>query len=99
MADAEGKLMTKLSSPNRDGGPLLSQTIITDGQWHRIGLVWDGSNRTLCVDGVAAAEDTQSDLTASAGGLYIGVGKDYATGTFWSGLIDDVRIYNRAVRS
>jgi hypothetical protein len=30
-------------------------------------------------------------------GLYIGVGKDYASGTFFSGLIDDVRIYNRAV--
>ena len=31
-------------------------------------------------------------------GLYIGVGKDYAPGSFFSGLIDDVRIYNRAVK-
>jgi hypothetical protein len=36
-------------------------------------------------------------LETSGGGLYIGVGKDYAPGTFFSGLIDDVRIYNRAV--
>lgn len=28
--------MKELSSPNRDGGPLLSPTIVTDGQWHRI---------------------------------------------------------------
>ncbi|MHC4539407.1 MAG: LamG-like jellyroll fold domain-containing protein [Planctomycetota bacterium] len=37
-------------------------------------------------------------LAASSGSLYIGVGKDLAPGTYFSGLIDDVRIYNRAVR-
>jgi hypothetical protein len=30
-------------------------------------------------------------------GLYIGAGKAMAPGTYFSGLIDDVRIYNRAV--
>jgi hypothetical protein len=43
------------------------------------------------------AEDTQTALLSSDRGLYIGVGKDYSPGTFFSGLIDDVRIYNRAV--
>jgi serine/threonine protein kinase len=98
MADAEGKLMTELSSPNWDPDPLQSQTIITDGQWHRIGLVWDGSRRMLYVDGVVAAEDTQSALPNSGNGLYIGTGKNMEPGTFFSGLIDDVRIYKRAVR-
>ena len=51
----------------------------------------------LCVDGVTVAEDMQNDLEASAGGLYVGVGKNYTPGTFFSGLIDDVRIYNRAI--
>jgi len=95
---AEGKLMTELMSPSRDGIALQSQTIITDGQWHRIGLVWDGSRRSLYVDGVVAAEDTQSALPSSGNGLYIGTGKNMEAGTFWSGLIDDVRIYSRAVR-
>jgi hypothetical protein len=31
------------------------------------------------------------------GGLYIGAGKNLEPGTFWSGLIDDVRIFNRAI--
>ncbi|MHC4537823.1 MAG: LamG-like jellyroll fold domain-containing protein [Planctomycetota bacterium] len=31
-------------------------------------------------------------------GLYIGTNKAMEAGTFFSGLIDDVRIYNRAVR-
>jgi hypothetical protein len=51
----------------------------------------------LFVDGVSVAEDIQSSLGFFSSGLYIGVGKDYASGTFFSGLIDDVRIYNRAV--
>ncbi|HCO97044.1 MAG TPA: fibronectin type III, partial [Phycisphaerales bacterium] len=63
----------------------------------RIGLVWDGSNRTLYVDGVVVAEDTQPSLDGSQMGLYIGTGKGMESGTYFSGLIDDIRIYNRAV--
>ncbi|MHC4582854.1 MAG: hypothetical protein ACYS14_15490 [Planctomycetota bacterium] len=36
-------------------------------------------------------------MEASGSGLYIGVGQDYAAGTLFSGLIDDIRIYSRAV--
>jgi N-acetylneuraminic acid mutarotase len=95
--DAEGNLTTELAGPGRNSGPLMSQTIITDGTWHRIGIVWDGSHRMLYVDGVSVAEDIQNSLGYFSSGLYIGVGKDYASGTFFSGLIDDVRIYNRVV--
>jgi len=98
--DTEGKLMTELKSagrPNR--GPLLSDATITDGDWHRIGLVWDGSYRRLSVDGAEVACDAESlsGLENASSSLYIGVGEDYAAGTFFSGLIDDVRIYNRVV--
>jgi len=89
--------MTKLISPGRYGKPLQSQTNITDGQWHRIGFVWDSSIRTLYVDDVIVAEDTQPDLGGSDNGLYIGCGKTMESGTFWSGLIDDVRIYDVAL--
>jgi hypothetical protein len=92
-----GYLMTEVKGPGRSAGPLLSETTITDGQWHRIGFVWDGSNRTLCVDGVVVAEDTQDNLESSSNGLYIGTGKAMEPGTYFSGLIDDIRIYNRAV--
>ena len=97
LLDSEGNLMTELKSSDQLADPLISETVITDGQWHRIGLVWDGSTRILCVDGFKVAEDTQPGLESSANSLYIGVGKDYAAGTYFSGLIDDVRIYNRAV--
>jgi hypothetical protein len=94
----EGNLMTELQGFGRSAGPLSSQTVVTDGDWHRIGFVWDGSNRTLYVDNVAVAEDTQNGLKSSDNGLHIGTGKSMEPGSFWSGLIDDVRIYNRAVR-
>jgi len=93
----EGNLMTELKGTGSDGTELLSQTIITDDNWHRIGLVWDGSHRKLYVDGLAVAEDTLANLEVSENRLYIGTGKDRKPGSFWSGLIDDVRIYNRAV--
>jgi hypothetical protein len=65
--------------------------------WHRIGFVLDGSHRMLYVDDVAVAEDEQTNLAASENGLYIGTGKAMEPGSFWSGLIDDVRIYDRVI--
>jgi hypothetical protein len=97
---SEGKLRTSLLRPA--GGriapqPLISEIIITDGNWHRVGFVWDGSNRILYVDDLEVAKDTQSELGASAAGLYIGSGKNLEPASYFSGLIDDVRIYNRAI--
>jgi hypothetical protein len=94
----DGTLMTELKGSGRSGKSLTSPAVITDDAWHRVAFVWDGSNRSLYVDGIEVARDTQASLVASAGGLYLGVGSTLAPGTFWSGLIDDVRIYNRAVK-
>ncbi len=84
--------------PVCDIGPMpWSDGIITDAAWHRVGVTWDGASRRLYVDGVLVAEDTQDGLADSPGGLILGCGKNMTSDTFWSGLIDDVRIYNRAV--
>jgi len=97
VANTEGYLMTDLKATGRSGGPLHSQAFITDGDWHRIGFVWDGFNRSLYVDDILSAEDTQDDLESSNSGMYIGTGKLMTPGTYFSGLIDDLRIYNRVV--
>lgn len=94
---AQGCLMTELCASGRGAGPLLSGMLIADGEWHRIGFAWDGSYRTLYVDDILVAEDTQAGLGNSVGGLYIGRGNNPPAGTFFSGLIDDVRIYNRVI--
>ena len=96
-ADHLGTLMTELTVAGRDSCSLGSEAIITDGNWHRIGFVWDGAYRRLYVDGVLVAEDAQDHLDISVNGLYFGTGKLMESGTFFSGLIDDIRIYNRVV--
>jgi hypothetical protein len=93
---SEGSLKTELKGTNRWSQSLTSEIIITDGNWHHIGLTWDGSNRTLYVDDVAVITDTQKSLGSSSEGLHIGAAYNLDTGKFWSGLIDDVRIFNRA---
>jgi len=98
MADpSDGRLMTELGA-DADGSELVSETTITDGNWHRVGFTWDASICRLYVDDVLVAEDTQTGLASSYGRHYIGRGKDPAPETFFTGLIDDVRIYNRAVK-
>ena len=56
------------------------------------------STSTLTGLVVIVAQDTQNGLEGSFNGLYIGCGKNMQPGTYFSGLIDDVRIYNRAVK-
>ncbi len=101
---SDGNLMTGLM-PYQVGRtvifPLESQSLITDGQWHHVGFIWDGSYRSLYVDGTEVAKDTNpitlAPLVFANGGMYIGAGKTLDAGTFFSGLIDDVRIYNVAL--
>jgi serine/threonine protein kinase/Tol biopolymer transport system component len=100
MVGAEGKLVTEFGSSNGANNALLSETVITDGKWHRIGFVWDGSYRHLYVDGAEVASDAEPlpGLESGEGSVYIGAGNGIQPDSLWSGLIDDVRIYNRAVR-
>ena len=97
---SQGKLMTSLWDGNRFTRPLVSEFVITDGEWHHIGVMWDGSRRHLYVDGAEVAIDpgTLAKLVSSDGGLYLGAAKTLTAAEFWSGLIDDVRIYDRAVK-
>jgi len=93
-----GMLTTDLmSSDRKNGKSLTSSAFVIDDQWHRVALVWDGTNRALHMDGVEVARDTQPNLAASGAILQIGTGKNGAPTPFWTGVIDDVRIYNRVV--
>jgi hypothetical protein len=103
-ADAlDGKLMTGLRPPDTRSPtpPIVSDFVITDGLWHHVGIVVTSRGvRSLYVDGMRVAADTKGViLPFSNGGLYIGAGKNLDAGTFFSGLIDDVRIYDVAMRT
>ncbi len=95
---SDGRLMTELVGSGRFPRPLLSEMTITNGNWHHIGLVWDGYSRTLYIDGVNAAQDTLNSIEGKDNGLYFGVGATLDAASFFSGLIDDIRIFDVAVR-
>ncbi len=72
-------------------------TPVDDEQWHHIGWVYDGTMNYLYVDGeVDATEESTGQITVSSFPLWIG-DNSQATGRFWTGLIDDVLIFNRAL--
>ena len=92
--DAAGALMSTVTFPSP---AVTSDVVITDGLWHRVGLVSDGSGVSLYVDDVEVARSDTSPAIPARGDLQIGAGKYLEAGIFWSGLIDDVQIYDRAV--
>ena len=98
-ADASyGRLITRLMHPPFD--PLLSEAVITDDQWHHVGLVYDleGLRRYLYVDGAQVAGDTDPvGGVGSNGGLYFGAGQMLEPGSLFSGLIDDIGIYDEVL--
>ncbi len=94
---------TNASSPARIGMFDLSPsyadgtTIITDGTWHHVVVVWDGSYYKVYVDGKLdiAPVSTTGTRTTNAGNLTIGAregGSHYTNGT-----IDEVAVYNRSL--
>ena len=90
---ADGSLVTGLMLSNL---PLDSDTVITNDEWHEVGLEWDGEHRHLLVNGEEVAVDEMAlPALDCTGWLNIGTGKDMEPGSFWSGLIDDVRVYEK----
>ena len=49
------------------------------------------------MDGVEVAGETATGLEPASEGLYIGAGGNLESGSFFSGLIDDVRVYETAL--
>ncbi|UCG49051.1 MAG: LamG domain-containing protein [Phycisphaerales bacterium] len=98
-ADSSGALMTALLFPGRTGYPLMSQFHITDGNWHHIGIVWDGSRRHLYADGADVSTDFMDIPAPEAadGAMYFAAAPALEAHCFWNGLIDDLRIYDRAL--
>jgi hypothetical protein len=101
---ADGALRTNPRTPEVTGrnakpaGPsLTSSTVVTDSDWHLVAFVRESNERILYVDDTEVARDTAETLEPVLGGLYIGASSAMEPADFFSGLIDDVRIYNVAV--
>ena len=79
------------------GNYLYGVTPVDDDKWHHVGAVYDGVTFYLYVDGkLDASEESTGNIAVSSYPLLIGENAE-ATGRFWTGLIDEVMIYNRAL--
>lgn len=82
---------------------VFSSTSISSNSWHQATVINNSSNIFLYVDGILAGQ-TQTPYILNANGAISGkpviIGNDPSGGNrFFTGKIDDVRIYNRALTS
>jgi hypothetical protein len=82
------------------GGAHVSLTAaqaLPPGTWTHVAATYDGATLRLYVNGVLASSRPRTgEVGVSGGALRIG-GNNAWTGEFFAGLIDDVRVYNRAL--
>jgi prepilin-type N-terminal cleavage/methylation domain-containing protein len=74
---------------------LTSATTINTGTWYHAVMAYTGSSATLYINGAAESTDSSGVIVSNTNIVYIAMaigGKQY-----FDGLIDDVRIYNRAL--
>jgi hypothetical protein len=71
--------------------------IVTGGEWHHYAATYDGAEGKIYIDGVLdVTSPGTGQINLSSSDLYIGENSG-ATGRFLHGLMDDVRIYSRAL--
>ena len=70
-----------------------------DGQWHHVLVKKNGSAGEMWVDGELVGISTNVRTVFSSGPLLVGysLSSDSFQRKYWSGKIDDIRIYNRAL--
>ncbi len=78
-------------------GDLLGNKVVADGQWHHVAGVLDGTKMSIYVDGALDAWAASSpNISVNDYSVHIGANAQ-AEDRLFRGLIDDVRIYDRAL--
>ncbi len=67
---------------------------LTNGNWHMVVAEFDGTTRSLYVDGTLAGSDTPTGHNATLADFRIG---DTNSTEYFNGSIDEVLVYNRAL--
>ena len=76
-----------------------STSALTTGAWHHVAVTLSGSTGTLYVDGGQAGQNTGMTLHPSSLGTttQTWIGRSQFSDPYLNGLVDDFRIYNRAL--
>lgn len=85
---------------NAGGWVYLAGTISLTADFHHVAMVYDGSNMKLYVDGKFDTQQGESDILSDGNCMTIGAWNSGGCGGIserFNGLIDEVKIYNRAL--
>ena len=75
-------------------GPLYGTRAITPGRWYHVAGTYDGQRMALYIDGVLdSSQEASGPIGVDDDPVLIGENAEQRE-RFWSGLIDDVRVYN-----
>ena len=76
---------------------LIGVTNVADGQWHHVAIVYNGAQKILYVDGQIDAQKSYSaTINTNDVRVHLGYNAEYPSGEY-SGRLDDVRIFKRAL--
>jgi PKD repeat protein len=75
---------------------LTGTSVLPLNVWTHLAATYDGTNQRLYVNGVLVSTRAQTGLIATSTGA-VTVGGNSVWGEYFKGLIDEVRIYNRAL--
>jgi hypothetical protein len=95
----EGLLKFEVTGATTGGGGLVAAVLPTAGAWHHVAGTYDLATIRLYIDGQQVAQSVASGgINISTNNLYIGHKSTTAiAGDGWSGLLDEVVLYDRAL--
>jgi hypothetical protein len=76
---------------------LTSNAPLTAGTWTHVAGVYDGSHMTVYIDGIAAGTAPTTVTAIPSNNLQLRIGADSSGGSLFTGAIDEVRIFGRAL--
>ena len=95
--DSNNKISFVLGATGAAWGGTTGNTALTAGVWYNVAAKWDGNNIKVYLNG---ADDTVGSPTQASVGTVVQsftIGEISYGGDYFNGLIDEVRVYNRAL--
>ena len=89
-----GTIHFVLREPSGNGVGFSSTTQIADGNWHHIAAVLNEDNVSVFVDGALETEGTFNNTVTGNGSDNLSFGHSPWASEYYSGLLDEIRIWN-----
>lgn len=87
----------EMSWKNGSTQTIVSDVVIPIGEWHQVAVIYSGGIATMYIDGVEDKSETLSAPTATNESFYIGAAGKNAPTAFFTGNIDEVRVWDAAL--